>query len=368
MTFKLLTKNIALDTSFIINQNFLAGARILDLQELMKDGLIHLYITDIVYRETLARFKENLVESSEKAPKSIENLQRQVQILRNFPDYSQYFTLPKIDISYLVECFKQKFDAWIDNFKIVIIPTGHIDCRELLDDYFNCRPPFSVGKNKFEFPDAFTCKSLLQYFKIKDEKAYLLTSDNGIKQITNEYLIPTDNPIELIDTIIRSLSEIKVNESIILIETDYHKKSEDIIYQLSKVLNDLIAEELSQLLEMEDDKNILIKQKDITEPSCGKISVSQLDIDSQTAQIEFITEFAVSIILLADDFENAWLDKATKTIRFLKQKEIQLHDKFVVPVTMNVQFNLADKSTTFSIDSINHGYGINIYKIFPRIV
>jgi len=366
MTFKLLTKNIALDTSFIRNQNFLAGARILDLQKLMKDGLIHLYITDIVYRETLARFKENLLEASEKAPKSIENLQGHVQILRNFPEYNQYFTLPKIDISYLVECFKQKFDTWINNFKIVIIPTGQIDCRELLDDYFNYQPPFSAGKNKYEFPDALSCKSLLQYFKIKDEKAYLLTSDNGIKRITNEYVIPTDNPIELIDITIRSLSEIKVNESINLIETNYHKQSEDISYQLSKVLNDLVIEELSQLIETKNDKNFFIKQKDFTEPSCGKISVSQLDIDSQTARLEFITEFTVNIILLADDFENAWLDKATNTIRFLKQKEIKLHDEFVFPVTMIVQFNLADKSTIFSIDSINHGYGINIYKIFPR--
>ena len=78
------TNNISFDTSFIESQNFLHGSKLKELTRLAHNGTIKLFITDITYREILARFKKNLQTADEKIKKPQRDIEINSRVLRNF--------------------------------------------------------------------------------------------------------------------------------------------------------------------------------------------------------------------------------------------------------------------------------------------
>ncbi len=108
MVEKPITKNITLDTSYIESNNFLAGNALNRLSELVKKHSIKLYLTDITYREIIARFNKR-IESTKGTVKQIEkSAKKEFYILKNTVSMKPYFELPTIDIRVLEEEFISK--------------------------------------------------------------------------------------------------------------------------------------------------------------------------------------------------------------------------------------------------------------------
>jgi len=80
-------RNIALDTSFIEGQNFLAGRILYDLADLGQRHLANIYMTDIVYMEVLARFNKRITEEDGKMQSVKKTIESHIRVLKNFKNY-----------------------------------------------------------------------------------------------------------------------------------------------------------------------------------------------------------------------------------------------------------------------------------------
>ena len=218
---KLLSRSISIDTSFIESQNFLAGSKIQELPILCKKSKISLFITDIIYREVLARFLYNLKQTEEKTKKPKTLLSNSAKLLRNFEEFSMYFDFPPVDIKDLFQRFKADFDEWIRKNGIKVIPTGNLKIKKVFNDYFENRLPFNEGKKKHEFPDAFSLEAYIDYFNKKKTNTYLLTSDSDLLGFENNRIIPINDVATLYDLIIRNSPEALAERAIGYIETEF---------------------------------------------------------------------------------------------------------------------------------------------------
>lgn len=68
------------------------------------------------------------------------------------------------------------FDSFYENATAV----PYVDAKEVFNDYFNARPPFSsTGNKKAEFPDAFILKGIKEYCKKNPNSTILVISDDS---------------------------------------------------------------------------------------------------------------------------------------------------------------------------------------------
>lgn len=199
-----LTRLFALDTSFIESQNFLAGRLLRNLGDMGRKNYIKIYFTDIVYREVLSRFAKRLLEEENKIISVKKTIESQIRVLKNFEDYAAYFTLPELDTAKLTEQFKKDFDEWISYADIKILPTKGHTIEKVMNDYFEGNPPFSSGKKKSEFPDAFSFYALDQYFKMGKKECYFVTLDTDFDDVLSKYVIPVKEIGEKLDIINRA--------------------------------------------------------------------------------------------------------------------------------------------------------------------
>lgn len=199
-------RNIALDTQFIVSQNFLKGSLITELGNQGFQGHINIYLTDIVLREVLNQFKMSLL-----AAKDI-NLGRHVKkmyVLKNFTAYDIYFNFPEINVDELHRKFSLEFSEWMDRCNVTTIKTDGIQIGKVFDDYFSLLPPFEERK-KHEFPDAFTLAALEAFFVESGEKCIFLSGDSGVNNYKSELLITNITANEVIGNIVRAFNNDKI--------------------------------------------------------------------------------------------------------------------------------------------------------------
>ncbi|EMS32442.1 hypothetical protein C943_01169 [Mariniradius saccharolyticus AK6] len=364
---KLLTHNISLDTSFFEQNNFLIGAKINELAELCKKGIANIFITDITYRETIARFRKNLVASEEKTKKPKEQLATNARVLRNFPEMKGYFELPKIDIEALHLKFKTDFDNWLKENKAVIIPTEHITIKEIFDAYFNNRHPFKEGEKKHEFPDAFTLKALVEYFSSKKQTSYLLSSDNDMLSYSSKILIPTEDSSLLYDLIIRTTNEEISERAIELLEDEFRNSKAFLEKETKEMIMRAIEDEIGSTYQIDELEIDSVQQIDISDIDLNSFSIVSLNTTDKTAKLECSITFSFEVSFSADDYSEAWYDKEDDKHHFVESKTFSIEDTYDIPVTINAHFDTDEEFAELEIEDINYGKKLDVMDSFnPR--
>ena len=219
---RLEAKNIALDAQFIIKQNFLDGYLVNEFSQHEEAGEINLFLTTITYREVLKHFKIHL---SLAKSRNINNQAQKLFVLKHFEKYKSYFELPEIDIETCQSEFKAAFDVWIVAHKVKILESLFLTADQVLDDYFEMRPPFEESK-KSEFPDAFSLEILRKHFENRNRKCYLISEDEGLKKYQSEVILTKLNAKEILQLIVKELDE---TSPISFIERKFREKEESVI-------------------------------------------------------------------------------------------------------------------------------------------
>ncbi|MFV8392585.1 PIN domain-containing protein [Flavobacterium sp. LB2P6] len=172
-------KIIFLDTSVFESENYFEGRNMNILFNLAKQKLIHLKITDIVYREVLARIENHAIKAVNLFKSQKLNFEKEARILRNTNVLSDYFK--KINFTELKEKSKkeilEKFHQVIDEFNIEIIDSSIADIKEVLGDYFETNPPFKNGIKKNEFPDAISLNTIKKWCEETSNTVIHLSND-----------------------------------------------------------------------------------------------------------------------------------------------------------------------------------------------
>lgn len=76
----------------------------------------------------------------------------------------------------------EKFDNYIINTNATVLDNNLVNVDDVLNDYFNEKPPFEALENKkYEFPDALIISQLKNMFS-KNNSIYIISKDNGFKK------------------------------------------------------------------------------------------------------------------------------------------------------------------------------------------
>jgi len=343
-----------------VGQNFLVGSKINELAELCKKGVIEIFLTDITYKEIIARFRKNLVETKENIIKPRNILETHAKLLRNFSELNAFFNLPTVDIEDLCLKFQNDFDKWLKNNNAVTISTGHITIKEVFEDYFDNNPPFKEGIKKNEFPDAFTLKALVEYFSKIKSKSYILSSDKDLLTFGSKILIPIENASDLFDMVIRATPEILEKKALKLIEKEFMISKAFLGKETKKQIVRVIEAEIESTYQIDDmdvDSGELIEISDI---ELEEFSIVSLNTSSNSAKLECEVNFSFEVSFNVDDYSEASYDREDDKWYYVETRTYIIKGSYDIAVTISANFNFDDKFAELEVEEINHGMNLDI--------
>ena len=155
-------KKMGLNFDHVALQNFTT---------LCKEGLLNHYITSVIEREVRTHIEEAIINAID----SLNNFQRKARLLKNIdtPELSKYFQ--PIDEVLIKNKAQSVFSNFLKESKSKLITCENISVEDLLNSYFEKKPPFGNQKKKSEFPDAISLASLASV--LNDKKIYVVTGD-----------------------------------------------------------------------------------------------------------------------------------------------------------------------------------------------
>lgn len=125
------------------------------------------------------------------------------------------------------------FETYKSNFEDAVrLP--YVNSEMIFEKYFNSIPPFSTGKKKSEFPDAFVIEAAKQYLSEHTNEILLVVSKDSDweKSFANVRNVVICDSISSANTILNSIDCILDNETIEKIYTKIYEEMKNDIYYL----------------------------------------------------------------------------------------------------------------------------------------
>jgi hypothetical protein len=165
-------RNLFLDTSVFVRAQFNFDSRQLQaVRSLVVDGRIAVLTTEITLREVRARIRALLEDAA---------ASRVPWILRrsSLPDVQE--RCDPIDVDAIERDLLRQLDEFLASIDVHTVPLENSVLPPVLDKYFNREPPFGVGKNKAEFPDAFALAALEAWCGRNDSTLAVVSFDTAM--------------------------------------------------------------------------------------------------------------------------------------------------------------------------------------------
>ena len=178
-------RNIFLDTAVFVEANFnYSSTGFRNITSFGARGLIQVLLTDVTVREIGARLEEAVKDAFPAVKRN--------SILKNstLPEIEKRLNLIKHKAveKELLEELRDQFEQFLKDANVKILKFEAEAILEVFDDYFDRKPPFGLGKNKAEFPDACALNALRKWCEAENNEVAVVTRDNGIAAacITND--------------------------------------------------------------------------------------------------------------------------------------------------------------------------------------
>lgn len=222
-----------------------------------------------------------------------------------------------------------QFEQFIDNAKVTVLSTDGVSIESVFESYFQQTPPFSEGKKKHEFPDAFTVAVLEKWCKDNDEAMYVISGDQDLATYCNA------------STKLISLNKPEAFLELLTLEHEYIRSIEREIFQSH--LEDIKALVLSQFSDLPfwlEDQNgdvdsITIITLDLVERFL--IGVFE-DVLHYETNFRLIYAAAVSY----DDPDYIYYDKEDGEYHALEQAKAIITQEEILGVEVRLSFRRTD--------------------------
>lgn len=323
-------KIIFLDTSIFESENYFEGRNINILFNLVKHKLVQLKITDIVYREVLARLDNHAIKAVNLYKKQKIIFDKEARILRNTNVLNDYFN--KINFNELKLISKsemnEKFHSVIRDFNIEIISSNYADVTEVLKDYFSVKAPFKDGLKKNEFPDALSLNAIKNWCDTSCNSVIHLSNDKDFEGYENDKIDCSFNLSSL-------LEDIFTENDYIRYEHIFNESIDNIKFAIEDELCDdiagLVYVEIEDGFYYDDVEFISIDKYDIV-----KNVINEITEESFSYEIEMTIFFSVQ--LYYTDYSSAIYDKEDSV--WLGEKSESEVKKYSTKALIYVDFEL----------------------------
>jgi hypothetical protein len=169
------TRNVFLDTEEFFRQNFqFRSPPFSRLKDLCGKRKIALIIPEITRDEVKKKMKERIIESLQ----PILSARKKAYVLKNSRLQEVLDMMAPIKADQVISDMHLQLDEYLLECKAEVIPVSKANASAVFNSYFSLRPPFSEGKKKCEFPDAFAIESCLAWCNEKSQGLYVVSGDS----------------------------------------------------------------------------------------------------------------------------------------------------------------------------------------------
>lgn len=305
----------------------------------VETGKIKIVLSNIVVKEV----EKHIVKASEDICSAFRGLRKDVLKMVSKGLLEQIGI--KTDLLLLdKEKYQEKsLDVWrkfLENLNPEILDLSLIDLNDIVDDYFDTKPPFeSKEKKRKEFPDAFIANQIRKRFG-KDEVIAIVCNDNGLKKACGN----SKNHI-----FYKTLGELY--NAINIQETEYKNILQEIncliVNYIPEIQNMLKNEDCVEVHGLSYDKDGIesgFDYSDIEVVSVKNISCCVRTIDEITDEIAWATLLGTVDMEVAcsyEDYGNAIWDSENKAYFYLETRtNLEKHTaRFALRIELNRKEN-----------------------------
>lgn len=341
-------ETLYIDTSIFESNNFFEGHRIKQLYRLSKNGKIKIVLPELTYDEIRNRLHINIKSSIERFDK----YRKDTRVLRNIPSIQDRFN--DVDLNIILEESDNMLKSTFNDSKIVIIDYQELNIKCVFNKYFQEEFPFSSGKKKNEFPDAFALYSIEKWASENSTKVNLFSNDQDLLKYHSENLIIHENFDEYINNKIREEQEYEA----IISKVDKFIKEEQ--HDILSFVSEWVKDQLNDTSIYLDITNWLeVYDVDVTnvESEIAEYEIMEFNDEYIAVQFKMLIRYVVDLSI--DDEDYMIKDYDTKEWIFL-DTTVKTHEASKY-IDMNVVF-YPDEDETMDVEfeEINHGQDIII--------
>ncbi|MFQ2527558.1 PIN domain-containing protein [Aeromonas caviae] len=304
------TRNVFVDTEFFVKAGLDFSSKTLEsFKEVCGDGELNHLTSTIVIREVKRKISEHIDE----ALNGVNAFRRKARILINSKDDVIKNLFSPFDQKEIKNHAIQVFDDFLKESNTTIVDLMKVDGNEIVDMYFEQKPPFQGGKKKNEFPDAFTLLAIRSNLNTHEE-IYVVSEDKDLIAFCDENprFIKVDSLSKLLD-LYNSHDEDRSK-----FIKDYIEEHEINIKQaIKEQIEDADAYNASTWEDAEVDEFSIIDVSDF-EPSI-------IHIDDESCQIVCDIEVRYQVSVTGPDYVNGHYDRedgVTYTFESTTQEEV----------------------------------------------
>lgn len=137
-----------------------------------------LFTHEIAIREIESHIKERLIKQLE----TYNNMQKSNEFVLLKANKQYDFMFNDISNDQIIFDTIKALKSKLQEIGIVVLKTGTISIKDLLDDYFSSNPPFGTKSKKAEFPDAIMLQSLLKAVG-EEQKTHIIANDGDWENV-----------------------------------------------------------------------------------------------------------------------------------------------------------------------------------------
>ncbi|WP_295890936.1 PIN domain-containing protein [uncultured Vibrio sp.] len=167
---------VFIDTQYFVKSQFNFGSRaFISFRKLCSQSKVRYLMTSVVEREVEAKIAVSIKE----ALSSLKSFSKKASILSTIDDphlSSLFINVPESEVYQKASAVFHKYNK---ECQYEYVESDQVDPEELLELYFENKPPFSEKKKK-EFPDAISLLSLESHLE-EGEKVFIISEDPDMK-------------------------------------------------------------------------------------------------------------------------------------------------------------------------------------------
>lgn len=340
-------KKVFIDTSVFVGNQFDFGNKLFEtLSEHARAERIEILLPEITVREIRGKADE-VVENA------VQGLLKAIQkgpVLRTLGDpYSELHD--KIDLAQAKAKIQSSIDEFLETSKVKVLPAPDDVLKSVMDDYYEKKPPFGLGKKKSEFPDAFAAATLKKWSDDNKEDIVVISADGDFHRVCDGH--PRLHHEERLERYLQEVGEF---------HAALFSYVKEVANQHREKLEAAIEERFTQLGFYLEDQNGEVENVQVLRVTLDDdFFVIRIKDDSE-ATLELSAGIEFTCDLNYDDMSTAIWDSEDKCYIYLERvSEDDVERKEEVSVEAQVSFDLADKMY-FEIEEleVNRGKDIGV--------
>jgi PIN domain len=313
------TSHVFLDTTVFDAANYSYGSGALDaLRDLASSGRIQVHIGEVTLGEIKAHIKKGVADCV-LAQREFESKAR---ILRNSIDSQIKLRFMKLNPVKLETELMAQLKRYLTKTKINTMPLKWTSASKVFDAYFDKKLPFDEGKNKAEFPDAFTLETIKTWSQKHNQSIYVISGDSAFRSsCDNTRLLPLEKLKDFLDLVAQ--------------------EDEERAQSVRETARDRFSEIEDQIKKQFEHKGFILSDEegDVNDVNVTDLELRDIDIlrfkkDSVEVEMEVQVSFTADVTY--DDLENAIYDKEDDRYLFVDTIEKTVDVELLVNVTARI--------------------------------